>query len=310
MLSSGLFEEVKNSNRKNQREENRIEAWAAAIEANYDVDCLTMYKTVDKKVKPQAAQLPEDAETRMQKASQEPRLRVLQNIGHVFTDETKPKLNVNPDGLLTKIEEQVFRDELYKRGKAFAFTKEEIGCVDPAVVTPLVAFTVPHTPWNYRPLSINRAHHEPLLALLQDRIRMKVLVPQSSPYSSRFFTVPKKNGTLRFIQDLQPANAVTIRSCAIGPPPDTFSEDFAGCSIYSMGDLFSGYDQFQLALESRSITAMRTPIGQVSMATVPMGGTNSVAHVVNGMHNVLRDFVPNLTFPFIDDLPIRGCTVA
>ena len=43
------------------------------------------------------------------------------------------------------------------------------------------------------------------------------------------------------------------------------------------------------------------------MCTLPQGATNSVAHMMNGMNKVLRDFIPQITMPFIDDLPIKGC---
>ena len=127
--------------------------------------------------------------------------------------------------------------------------------------------------------------------------------------SNRWFTVPKKNGALRFIQDLQPVNKVTIRNAGIGPSVDEFAEAFAGRSIYSIGDLYSGYDQFQLAVDSRDITTMRTPIGLVRMCTLPQGATNSVAHMVNAMNKVLKDCIPDITMPFLDDIPIKGCSV-
>ena len=51
-------------------------------------------------------------------------------------------------------------------------------------------------------------------------------------------------------------NQVTIRNAGVGPSVDEFAEAFAGRSIYSIGDLYSGYDQFQLGMESRDITTM------------------------------------------------------
>jgi hypothetical protein len=56
-------------------------------------------------------------------------------------------------------------------------------------------------------------------------------------------------------------------------------------------------DQFQLAIESRDLTTMRTPLGLVLMFTLPQGGTNSVAHMVNAMNKVLRDCIPDITMP-------------
>ena len=74
-----------------------------------------------------------------------------------------------------------------------------------------------------------------------------------------------------------------------------------------MGDLSSWYHQYQLAQESQDLTTVKTPLGLVRMCTLPQGATNSVAHMMNGMNKVLRDFIPQITMPFIDDLPIKGC---
>jgi hypothetical protein len=98
-----------------------------------------------------------------------------------------------------------------------------------------------------------------LIELLKEKVEMGILEPSNAPYSNRWFTVPKKNGSLRFIQDLQPVNKATIRNAGIGPSVDEFAEAFAGRSIYSIGDLYFGYDQFQLAVDSRDITTMRIP---------------------------------------------------
>jgi hypothetical protein len=88
---------------------------------------------------------------------------------------------------------------------------------------------------------------------------------------------------------------------------DEFAEAFACRSIYSIGDLYSGYDQFQLAVDSRDITTMRIPIGLVRMCTLPQGATKSVAHMVNTMNKVLKDCIPDITMPFVDDILIKGC---
>ncbi|KAL3686784.1 hypothetical protein R1sor_013093 [Riccia sorocarpa] len=140
-------------------------------------------------------------------------------------------------------------------------------------------------------------------------MQMRILEPSFAPYSSRWFTVPKKSGALRFIQDMQPVNAVTIRNVGVGPIVDEFAEAFAGKAIYSLGDLYSGYDQFQLAEGSRDVTTMRTPLGLVRMCTLPQGATNSVAHMMAGMNKVLKDFIPEKTMPFLDDVPIKGSKV-
>ena len=275
--------------------------------ATDEVEVNTKYKTVDKKVKLVVAPLPEDSWQRIKEVARDPCLRDPKGVGHVFTDETRRKLKVGGGEFLLPKEESKFRKMLEQHGKAFAFSPQEIGCVDPTLVEPMVIFTIPHVPWNLKPIPVPRAHIPRLLELLKEKIRMGIIEPSNAPYSNRWFTVPKKNGALRFIQDLQPVNKVTIRNVGIGSSVDEFAEAFAGRSIYSIGDLYSGYDQFQLSLDSRDITTMRTPIGLVRMCTLPQGATNSVAHMMNAMNKVLRDCIPDITMPFLDDIPIKGC---
>jgi len=87
---------------------------------------------------------------------------------------------------------------------------------------------------------------------------MGILKPSMAPYSNRWFTIPKKSGALRFIQDMQLANKVTIRNKGSGPIVDEVTEAFVGHAIYSIGDLYSSYDQFQLANKSKDLTTMKT----------------------------------------------------
>ena len=274
-----------------------------------EVECLcnTKYKTIDKKIKPAAVPLPIGSEEKMKAASTELMLRPIEKIGHHFTSETINNLRIGGGEFLLQSEIATFKEMIFRHGKAFAFKAEEIGCVDPTVVTPMVIFTIPHIPWNFKPIAVPRARLPQLLELLKDKVKMKILEPSNAPYSNRWFTVPKKDGSLRFIQDLQPVNKVTIRNAGIGPIVDEFAEAFAGRAIYSMGDLYSGYDQFQLAIDSRNITTMKTPIGLVRMCTLPQGATNSVAHMMNAMNKVLHEYIPKVTMPFLDDIPIKGC---
>ena len=98
----------------------------------------------------------------------------------------------------------MFRDILERHGKAFAFFPREIGCANPRTIEPMVIFTVPHVPWNLKPIPIPRTHLPKLNELLKEKVSMGILERSNALYSNRWFTVLKKNGSLRFIQDLQP----------------------------------------------------------------------------------------------------------
>ena len=58
------------------------------------------------------------------------------------------QLKVVGGGFILPAEEDRFRRILGRHGKAFGFSPEEIGCVDPTVVEPMVIFTALHVPWN------------------------------------------------------------------------------------------------------------------------------------------------------------------
>ncbi|KAL2636088.1 hypothetical protein R1flu_007567 [Riccia fluitans] len=117
----------------------------------------TKYKSVAKKVKPVAAPLPHDSWEKMEIASSEPNLRSSREIGHKFTKETLEHLLIGGGEFLTTVEKELFRKMLTKHGKAFSFAPKEIGCVDPTIVSPMVIFTVPHVPWDLKPIPIPKA---------------------------------------------------------------------------------------------------------------------------------------------------------
>ncbi|KAG5456878.1 MAG: hypothetical protein BJ554DRAFT_3250, partial [Olpidium bornovanus] len=206
-------------------------------------------------------ELPPGAEKRIERARAEPRLRPTASIGHCFTEATLAQLQIGGDGLLSDPDVALFRSIIRPLGRAIAFDDDEIGSVDPRIVPPMVIFTTAHVPWKPKLLPIPRAHYDKLLELLRARITWRVFEPAQGPYANRWFTVPKKDRNLQIIQDLRPVNAVMIRNSGVAPILDDYAELFAARAIYSMADLFSSYDQFQLELASRELTAMQTPLG-------------------------------------------------
>ncbi|MCO5571521.1 hypothetical protein L7F22_025264 [Adiantum nelumboides] len=159
----------------------------------------TKYKSVEKKVKPVALPLPTDCREKMEQASLQPSLRDREKVGHRFTRDSLKELKIGCGEFLTQPEQRCFEEMLSKHGKAFEFEPHEIDCVDPSVVAPMVIFTIPHIPWNLRPIPVPEDLLPKLIELLNEKIRMGILEPSCAPYSNMWFTVPKKNGTLRFI---------------------------------------------------------------------------------------------------------------
>jgi hypothetical protein len=138
----------------------------------------TKYKTVEKKVKPVAGPLPADSEQKRKEVSRDPTLRKAVDIGHAFTDDTRGKLRIGGGGFFLPKEEEWFREMLAQHGKAFAFASNDIGCVDPKIVEPMVIFMIDHVSCNLKPIPVPQAH-------IPKVIDLGILEPSNAPYSNR-----------------------------------------------------------------------------------------------------------------------------
>ena len=110
------------------------------------------------------------------------------------------------------------------------------------------------------------------------------------------------------MHDLQPLNKVTIRETGLPPNLDNFVEPFAGRQVYTVFDLYWGFDARKVHPDSRDLTAFLTPLGLLHITSLPTGFTNSPAEFQACMSFILQDEIPTVADIFIDDLPIKGGT--
>ena len=73
-----------------------------------------------------------------------------------------------------------------------------------------------------------------------------------------------------------------------------------------MLDLYVGYDERLIAEASHDYTTFQTPYGALRLVTLPMGWTNSVSIFYNDVSFILQLEIPQLTIPYIDDIPVKG----
>ncbi|GBG88915.1 hypothetical protein CBR_g48527 [Chara braunii] len=222
-----------------------------------------------------------------------------------ITDERIEGMDMG-DGNITKEERELIIDTLRAYDKAIVFCDAERGRIDPRYAKPARIYTVPHVPWNDVGWKCVQKEKEMILNFLKEKIRTFVAEPCESAYANRWFFIRKSNEKLRWIQDLQKMNKVTVRDARSIPNADLLSEGAAGRSIYSVCDLFSGYDEILLDYRDRHLTAMHTRLGLIQMMVVPMGWTNGVAVFQREMVVVLGELIPNLVEVFLDDFPIKG----
>lgn len=280
-------------------------------------DSFTMYKRVDRKVKPVPAVFPEDARV-IRKFPEDP-LKSLPSLpvhppdfipdkGGRLTEERLKDMNINPDGFLWPEEEKLFMHILKLNQYSFVFEDSQRGSFREDYFSPYIIPVVPHVPWAFSNIPIPPGIKEKVVELLKEKIAAGVYEPSQSSYRSRWFCVLKKSGKLRLVHDLQPLNKVSIRDAGLPPNLDNFVEPFAGRQCYSVFDLYWGFDARKVHPESRDLTAFLTLLGLLRITSLPTGFTNSPAEFQACMTFILQDEIPHIADIFIDDLPIKGPT--
>ncbi len=109
------------------------------------------------------------------------------------------------------------------------------------------------------------------------------------------------------VHDLQPLNAVTVQDATLPPRVDNMIESFAGCAVYGLFDLKSGYDSCILTTVSRDLTSFYMEgMGLLRLTQLPQGHTNSVAEFQRCMQHKIGPMYPERAEVFIDDCAIKG----
>ena len=86
--------------------------------------------------------------------------------------------------------------------------------------------------------------------MVKEQLTVELLENCHGPYQNFYFLVSKGNGKYQLINTAVFLNKVSIKDANLLPSADEFTEEFSGMAVTSMVDLFSGYDQVPLVVES------------------------------------------------------------
>jgi hypothetical protein len=224
-----------------------------------------------------------------------------------FTQERADKLDLDPAKWLWPEELKLAHWLVRTHELVFTWEASERGRLDKRYFPPYKIPTVPHTPWSQRNIPVPPSTLNEVTHIIKEKIATGVYEPSTAAYRSRWFCVVKKDSkSLRLVHNLQPLNAVTIRDASVPPFVEHLAESFAGYAVYSMLDLYSGYDQRSLHVDSRDLTTFGTPLGPHKLTTLPQGHTN-VGQVFQGnVLFILKDEIPRYTLPFMDNITIKS----
>lgn len=227
------------------------------------------YKPVERKVRPVPTTMPEA--TRPKRRFPEDPLLSLPHIsqhplpithfGQRLTKDRWEALRLKEMGFLWDEEINLAFQVLMQNEQALAWEDREKGCFWEDYFEPIIVPTIEHEPWTLKNIPIPHGIRNKVITFIREKIASGTYEPSGSSYRSRWFCVPKKNGTFHIVHDLQPLNSVTIKDAGVPPNIEPYAENAAGRVVYSMADLFTGFDHAPVTEESRDLFTFQTPLG-------------------------------------------------
>ena len=308
-----LMQYLESGTTRNETEKKRLFRSTNMMEK--DVQEVYKYKPVDKKVKPVIQELP--AEFRIVREIKGDLLKDMPELSPnppefeptgQYTQEIKEQFDkVHKGDFLLSEERKLMHHFMMEQSHSFAWDDSERGRFCEDFFPPIDIPVMPHKPWVQKNIPVPLGLYNEVCQIIKTKLDAGVYKPSNSLYRSRWFCVIKKDGMhLRLVHSLEPLNEVTITHSGVPPVTETLAAQFAGWACGGMFDLYVGYDERTLAEKSRDLTTFQTPFRALRSVTLPMGWTNSVPIFHDDVTFILQPEIPDITVPFIDDVPIKG----
>ena len=132
----------------------------------------------------------------------------------------------------------------------FAWDKTEKGSFKKPYFSPVKIPVIKHIPWTQKNIPIATIIRPQVISYVKAKVDSAIYKPSNAPYRWNWFPVPKKDGTIQMVHNLQPLNGVTIQDSAVPPFTDQTCRtlgggDAMGCLIYMLHSISGNWTSAQ-----------------------------------------------------------------
>ncbi|KAL0151201.1 hypothetical protein M9458_053392 [Cirrhinus mrigala] len=156
-----------------------------------------------------------------------------------------------------------------------------------------------------RPYRVPEARRQAIEEEVQQMLKLGVIEPSHSPWSSPIVMVPKPDGTLRFCNDFRRLNEVSEFNGYPMPRVDELLDRLGRARFISTLDLMKGYWQVPLSNDAKPKTAFSTPSGHWQYRTLPFGLHGAPA-TFQCMMDILLQPHQSYAAAYLDDVVIHS----
>jgi len=143
---------------------------------------------------------------------------------------------------------------------------------------------------------------EKMDAHVQDMIKVGVIEPSCSPWTSKVVVVKKKDDSLRFCVDYRGLNTVPRRDAYPLPRIDECLDVLSGARYFSAFDLRSSYHQVPMHPDDADKTTFVVRTGTYRFRKMPFGLCNAGSTFQRVMDLALNGLNFNMCLMYIDDI--------
>jgi predicted aspartyl protease len=187
-------------------------------------------------------------------------------------------------------------DEFYM---VFSRNDEDIGRVNKKFGTHDIKVT-DDTPCSQRPYKTPHAKEKIIEDSLEKMLKMGIIEPSDSDWSSPIVLVKKSDGSERFCIDYRKLNKITIKDKYPMPSIESKLNKLYGSKYFTSLDCISGYWQIEVSDRAKKLLAFTSTQGLFTFNFMPFGLCNAGATFQRVIEKVIKG-VENAT-AYVDDL--------